>query len=207
MLNTPGPAREEMPVDFADVLRARRMVRSYRPDPVPEDVVRRVVKVVHRAPSAGFSQGHRLVVVTDPAIRARIAELAEPVYLEAGFEPWISAAPVHIAIGIREDSYHERYQQPDKLNANGEEDDWPVPYWWFDSGSLLAMLQLAAANEGLASGFFGPHAEGLDEVLGLPKDVALSGVMTLGYSDDDPTVPVGRLAKRRLPLDDLVTWR
>lgn len=194
-------------MDFADVLRARRMVRSYRPDPVPEDVVRRIVKVVHRAPSAGFSQGHRLIVVTDPAIRAKVAELAEPPYVEDGFEPWISDAPVHVVIGMREESYHERYRQPDKVDENGEEIGWPVPFWWFDSGAMLTLLQLSAANEGLATGFFGPHADGLEEVVGLPKDVALAGIMTLGYSDDDPKVPVERLTKRRKPLEDLVTWR
>jgi FMN reductase [NAD(P)H] len=194
-------------VDFADVLRARRMVRSYRPDPVPEDVLRRVVKVVHRAPSAGFSQGHRLIVVTDPEIRRKVADLAEPVYLEAGMDPWISVAPVLVVVGVREESYHERYQQPDKVDEDGNEIDWPVPYWWFDSGSLLAMLQLAAANEGLATGLFGPHADGLAEVVGLPKDVGLSGILTLGYSDDDPKVPVARLTSRRKPLEELVTWR
>jgi FMN reductase [NAD(P)H] len=198
-----------MPVDFADVLRARRMVRSYRPDPVPEEVVRRIVKVVHRAPSAGFSQGHRLIVVTDPAIRAKVAELIEPPYLESGMRPWVSVAPVLIVVGVREASYHERYQQPDKVTEDGEEGEWPVPYWWFDSGSLLVMLQLAAANEGLASGFFGPHADGLPEVVGLPADVGLAGIMTLGYSDDNSRQVPGTLTNRpkRIPLDELVTWR
>jgi len=196
-------------VDFADVLRARRMVRSYRPDPVPEDVVRRIVKVVHRAPSGGFSQGHRLIVVTDPDIRGKVAELIEPTYLEAGMEPWVSVAPVLIVVGVREASYHERYQQPDKVAEDGEEIEWPVPYWWFDSGSLLVMLQMAAANEGLASGFFGPHADGLEEIVGLPADVGLAGIMTLGYSDDnDRRVPANLTNRpKRIPLEDLVTWR
>ena len=196
-------------MDFADVLRARRMVRSYRPDPVPEDVVRRIVKVVHRAPSAGFSQGHRLIVVTDPDIRRKVADLIEPPYLESGMPPWVSVAPVLIVVGVREASYHERYQQPDKVTEDGEEGEWPVPYWWFDSGSLLVMLQLAAANEGLASGFFGPHADGLEKIVGLPEDVGLAGIMTLGYSDDnDRRVPANLTNRpKRIPLDDLVTWR
>jgi FMN reductase [NAD(P)H] len=196
-------------VDFADVLRARRMVRSYRPDPVPEDVLRRIVKVVHRAPSAGFSQGHRLVVVTDPELRGKIAALTEPAYVESGMKPWISVAPVLIAIGIREASYHERYRQPDKVTDEGDEGQWPVPFWWFDSGSLLVMLQLAAANEGLATGFFGPHADGLDELIGLPKDVALAGFLTLGHSDDNARGVTGSLTHRpkQIPLDELVTWR
>ncbi|EWM12575.1 nitroreductase family protein [Kutzneria sp. 744] len=196
-------------MDFAEVLRARRMVRSYRPDPVPEDVLRRIVKVVHRAPSAGFSQGHRLIVITDPELRRKVADLTEQTYLDGGMKPWISVAPVLIAIGIREESYHERYRQPDKVTGEGEEGEWPVPFWWFDSGSLLVLLQLAAANEGLATGFFGPHADGLDELIGLPKDVGLAGFLTLGYSDDNSRAVPSSLANRpkQIPLDDLVTWR
>ncbi|MEV6603799.1 nitroreductase family protein [Kutzneria sp. NPDC051319] len=196
-------------MDFAEVLRARRMVRSYRPDPVPEDVLRRVVKVVHRAPSAGFSQGHRLIVITDPELRRKVADLTEQTYLDGGMKPWISVAPVLIAIGIREESYHERYRQPDKVTDEGEEGEWPVPFWWFDSGSLLVLLQLAAANEGLATGFFGPHADGLEELIGLPKDVGLAGVLTLGYSDDNSRAVPSSLANRpqQIPLDGLVTWR
>ncbi|MBL7253563.1 nitroreductase family protein [Paractinoplanes lichenicola] len=74
-------------MDFRDALRGRRIVRNYRTEPIPYEVLERVVKVVHRAPSAGFSQGHRLVVVTDPGARAALAAVAEPWYLANGFEP------------------------------------------------------------------------------------------------------------------------
>src|SRR4051812_8309954 len=59
-------------VELRDILRRRRMIRAYRPEPVPHDVLERVVATVRRAPSAGFSQGQRLVVVTDgrPQTRA-----------------------------------------------------------------------------------------------------------------------------------------
>lgn len=147
-------------MEFSEVLRHRRMVRAYRPDPVPEAVLRRVVRVVRRAPSAGFSQGHRLAVITAPDVRARIAEIVEQPYLDFGLPAWISKAPVHIGVGIREASYHERYQEADKTDDDGAEYEWPVPYWWFDSGALLSLLQLAATDEGLATGFFGPGDQG-----------------------------------------------
>ncbi len=97
------------------------MVRHYRTDPVPSDIVQRIVRVVRRAPSAGFSQGHRVVVVTEPDLRQRIADLGESWYLERGYEPWLSQAPVHLILGIREASYHERYQEPDKLEGQAAE--------------------------------------------------------------------------------------
>ena len=54
-------------------------------------------------------------MVTEPDLRQRIADLGESWYLERGYEPWLSQAPVHLILGIREASYHERYQEPDKL--------------------------------------------------------------------------------------------
>jgi nitroreductase len=112
-----------------------------------------------------------------------------------------------IALCVREQSYHERYQQPDKIDGNGDETAWPVPYWWFDSGSLLALLQLAAANEGLATGFFGPHEEGLRELLDLPEDMGLSRVLTVGYPPAQDGVRRELFRQRRKPLDELVEWR
>ncbi|GAA1630298.1 nitroreductase family protein [Actinoplanes couchii] len=196
-------------MEFGQVLRGRRMVRAYRPDPVPEDALERVVGVVRRAPSDGFAQGHRIVVVTGAAKRAELAAIAEPWYLENGHQPWISQAPVQLVLGVREASYHERYQEGDKLAEGDSEIPWPVPFWWFDAGALLVLLQLAAANEGLATGFYSPappeELAALAAVAALPDDVSLTGVVTLGYAADDPAVPRAALARRRKPLDELVT--
>jgi nitroreductase len=71
-------------MELSEILRRRRMVRSYRPEPVDQDALRRIVGVVHRAPSAGFSLGHRVVVVTSVELRAQIAGMAEGWYLERG---------------------------------------------------------------------------------------------------------------------------
>ena len=128
------------------------MVRGYLPDPIDRESVERIVGVVRRAPSAGFSQGHRLVVVTDETARKELARLAgEEEYVAAGMPPWISVAPVHVVVGVREESYHERYRKEDKL-VDGEEIAWPAPYWYVDSGSLFMLLQLAALDEGLGTG-------------------------------------------------------
>ena len=141
---------------FRELLLQRRMVRSYLPDPVDREVVERIVGVVRRAPSAGFSQGHRLFVVSDDGARKELARLAgEEEYVANGMQPWISVAPVHIVVGVREASYHERYRKPDKLNEAGEEIGWPAPYWYVDSGACFMLLQLAALDEGLGTGVYG----------------------------------------------------
>ncbi|QKG26625.1 nitroreductase family protein [Actinomadura verrucosospora] len=200
-------------MDFDDVLAARRMVRRYRPDPVPADAVERIAAMVRKAPSGGFSQGHRLIVVTDPVTRARIAELAqEPYYTRDGEPPWLSVAPVLMVLGICEDDYHARYTKPDKL-VDGQEMEWPAPYWWVDSGALLMLIQLAAINEGLASGFATvPAKDELAALLGVPPEIAIVGVITIGYARADAVRPAdtARLRSMRKPFGDLVrheSWK
>ncbi len=91
-------------MDFADVLRRRRAVRSYLPDPVPREVLERIVARGRKIPSAGHSQGLRLVVVTDEETRRTIAEFAgSQSYVEMGLEPWISRAPAHVVVAVREE--------------------------------------------------------------------------------------------------------
>lgn len=174
-------------MQFRDVVRRRRMVRNYRPEPVPEESIERIVAAGLRAPSAGNTQGQSLVVVTDPARRAEIARLAgENRYVASGFDPWISSAPAHIVVCVSESAYHERYREPDKLTAEGDEREWPVPYWWVDGGATLMLVLLAAVDEGLAAGFLGVHAiPGLRDLLGIPVEVTPIGVVTIGYPAPD----------------------
>jgi FMN reductase [NAD(P)H] len=187
------------------------MVRHYLPDAIPHETIERVVSVVRRAPSAGFSQGHRLVVVTEEATRRELARLAgEEEYVALGHEPWISAAPVHVFVGTREESYHERYRQPDKLR-DGEEIGWPAPYWYVDAGAAFMLVQLAALDEGLATAVFGVLPErvpAVRELLGVPDDVHFVCVLTVGKRAPGPseTGQVSRTTRRRLPLDELVRW-
>lgn len=174
-------------MEFKEVVRRRRMVRNFTSDPVDPDSVARIVESARRSPSAGFAQGQYFVVLTDAATRRAVAELAdEPTYVAAGFDPWISSAPVHVVVCTSEADYHHRYQEPDKLGPDGTEIDWPVPFWWVDAGAALMALLLAAVDEGLAAGFFGvDRLEGLGELIDLPPEVAPIGIVTLGHPAPD----------------------
>lgn len=186
------------------MVRKRRMVRSYLPDPVDRAVLERIVDAGVRAPSAGFAQGQSFVVVTDPATRAAIAELAdEHRYVAAGFEPWISRAPAHIVVCVSVEAYRRRYREPDK---GVDVDDWPVPYWWVDAGASLEALLLAAVDEGLGAGFLGVHRlGGLQRLLGLPDDVTPIGVVTVGRPAPDRRS--GSARRGRLPRWRVVHWQ
>lgn len=191
-------------MEFKEVLRKRRMVRNYTTEPVDEAALERILAAGRKAPSAGFSQGQRFIVVTDAAKREEIAGIVgEHYYTEQGFDPWISRAPVHIVVCVREDDYHERYREEDKLLQDGSEMDWPVPYWWVDGGAGMMLLLLAAVDEGLAAGFFGFHrAGGLKEALGIPQDVMPIGIVTVGHPAPDRRS--GSLARGWRPASKVV---
>jgi len=187
------------------------MVRHYRPEPARLEAVRRIVETVRRAPSAGYSQGQRLLVVTEQAGRVEIARvMAEACWTTDGREPWLESAPVHVLVCTREDDYHERYRLPDKLQA-GDEIDWPVPYWFVDAGAALMLLLLAAIDEGLAAGLSGvptEAAQGLRAHFGIPEDVIVVALVTIGHAAPDPgwsAVTSRRTQPRRAP-SEVVHW-
>lgn len=187
------------------------MVRHYLDEPVPEDALERILGSVRRAPSAGFSQGQRLVVVTEPDRRRAIAGLLEEeARVAEGYEPWLSSAPVHVVVCTREADYHDRYHKEDKL-VEGREIEWPVPYWFVDAGAAMMALLMAAIDEGLASGFLGVPAEKDEELralLEIPPDVAVVGIATLGRGAPDPrwSESSSRSTQPRRRPGDVVHW-
>ena len=61
------------PLDFFAVVESQRAIRRFRPDPVPDHVLHRILEAATRAPSARGAEPWFFVVVRDPALRARIA--------------------------------------------------------------------------------------------------------------------------------------
>jgi FMN reductase [NAD(P)H] len=197
-------------VELREILERRRMVRAYQPDPIDRATIERIVGTVRRAPSAGFSQGQRLLVVTEPETRHKIAEILQIGTALAGDDQWVSVAPVLVVVGVREDDYHERYRKPDKL-VEGQEIEWPVPYWHFDAGAAAMLILLAAIDEGYAAGLFGVFVEAMSpfkQLLAIPDDVDVACCITIGKPADDSDWDrlTSRLTQARKPVDDLVHW-
>lgn len=163
-------------------MRRRRMVRNYADERVDNEALIRIAEAGRKAPSAGFSQGIAFVIVTDPHTRQEIADLAgEANYVAQGFDPWISRAPAHMVLCVSEGTYHRRYQEADKVDDEGQEIEWPIPYWWVDAGASMMLVLMAAVDEGLAAGFLGVHSiPGLRSLLDIPDDYTPIGVVTLG---------------------------
>lgn len=192
-------------MNFRELLGRRRMVRAYEPEPVPREAIERIVRSVRRGPSAGFHQGLRLVVVTEPERRRRLGEIV-------GEESWVGNAPVLVVVCVREDDYHDRYRQPDKLAVTGGvEIEWPIPFWYFDAGAAAMLILLAAIDEGYAAGLFGVPVEVLPafrEELVLPDDVEIACCITIGRAadDDEASALSSRLTRRRRAQEEMVRW-
>jgi nitroreductase len=193
-------------MELADILRRRRMVRHYTGQPISREALERVVATVRRAPSAGFSQGQRLLVVDDPQLLRELA-VDEP---DTGAEPWFATAAAHVLVLTQEQDYHDRYLKQDKLQ-DGAEIEWPVPFWYVDAGAALMLLLLAAIDEGLAAAVYGLQAEDAARwrpLLGIPDELRVVAGVTLGHGAPDPewSKRTSRATQRRRRLDELVRW-
>jgi len=181
-------------MEFSEVVRKRRMVRHFTSEPVAQEVIERILELARHAPSAGFTQGQSFVVVRRPELKQEIAQLCgEEGYVEGGFHPFVSGAPVLVIPCVSEAAYHRRYQEPDKVKEDGSEIEWPVPFWYIDIGCAVMIVLMAAVNEGLAAGFAGivstENIEKLHTLLGIPSEVTPIGVIPIGHRAPDVPSP------------------
>jgi len=186
-------------MEFQKVVRKRRMVRHFTPDPVPLETIDRILDLAQHAPSAGFSQGSAYIVITDAETKKRVAKLqGEEEYSSGGFHRWISEAPVALVACVSEKLYHDRYNEPDKLDEQGKEIEWPTPYWFFDIGAGCMVVLLGAVDAGLAAAFSGVFdVKGMKELLGIPPHFHPVGVISIGYGAEDVRSPSLKRGRRR----------
>jgi nitroreductase len=182
------------------------MVRHFTNEPVSAETVKKLLELALHAPSAGFSQGSAFVVVTDPDTKRKVGKMqGEEDYSNAGFHNWISEAPVDVVACVSEKLYHDRYNEPDKLDENGKEIDWPTPYWFFDIGAGCMVLLLAAVDAGLSAAFSGVfNVKGMKELLGIPAHFHPVGVISIGKGAPDVKSP--SLKRGRRPWADVVHY-
>ncbi len=201
-------------MDFVDVVKQRRMVRSFTDEPVAPEAIDRIIDVARRGPSAGFSQGVEFVVVTDAAIREEIAQPYEAMHTKSGHLNFVAQAPVQIVICANAEIYKARYREADKMRArNGISDDdlWRIPDWYPDAGCAMMLILLATVNEGLAAGFVGGNIDRLRNLLEIPEEYTPIGIALVGHEAPDARRygDVSADKRPRRPLADIVhreTW-
>jgi len=79
-------------MDFFDVATTQRAMRRLKPDPIPEDVLRRIMDAAICAPSGGNRQGWSFLVIRDPATRARLGDLYREAWGELMKLPYYAGA-------------------------------------------------------------------------------------------------------------------
>jgi nitroreductase len=191
-------------LEFEKAVLKRRMVRNFQRKAVPKQALEKILMLAQHAPSAGFSQGWAYVVVTDEQVRKKVGQVqGEEDYFKKRFHKFVSEAPVLIVACTSEQLYYERYREPDKLQEDGTEIHWPVPYWHFDIGCACMLVFLAAVNEGLAAAFTGvERVQAMRELLGIPEHFQPVGVISLGYPAKD--VKSQSLKRGRKPFEQVV---
>ena len=164
-------------MDFFATIAGRYSVRGYKPDPVSDDLLEKVLEAARRAPTAANRQPFRIVVIRT---EGREDELRR-VYASR----WFTQAPLVIAVVAVPGEAWRRMD--DK------------PYDEVDATIAMDHLILAAAALGLGTCWiaaFDPLAA--REVLGLPDDVEPIAFTPLGWPDK------ARASTDRRPLDELV---
>jgi nitroreductase len=188
-------------VELAEVLRRRRMVRAYAAErSVPAELLDRVCAAALQVPSAGFTQGVSLLVLTGAEQRAAYWSTAAG----AAQSQWLAGmrtAPVLVLLWTSQDAYLDRYGEPDKGWTDRDPERWSAPYWFVDSGMAALAMLLTATDAGLGACFFGVPAARIGAVraaFGVPAEQLSVGVVALGYaaSGDAPGSPARRPRRR-----------
>ena len=196
---------------LAAAIAARRDIRRFRPDPVPGEVLDRVLAAGHQAPSVGHSQPWRFLVVRDPATRARAAVLADRERLRQA-DALDAESARHLKSlsleGLREAPVGVVVCCDRRARAAGVlgRATFPDADLW-SCACAVQNIWLTARAEGLGLGWvtlFRPAD--LADLLHLPDGVQTLGWLCLGWPDERPPEP--GLARqgwsRRAPLADVV---
>jgi len=166
-------------MDFYEAVQKRLSVRSYKPDPIPDDVLGRILEAGRLAPSAKNYQPWKFIVVRDQAIRQALVPACKN-------QASVGQAPVVIcACAITEQAWK---------GMGG--------YWSAEAVDLTIALEhmiLAAAAEGLGTCWIGAFLEAeVKKVLAIPDGIKPIALTPLGYPATEAK------PRSRKPLSEIV---
>lgn len=163
-------------MDALEALRTRRSVRSFTGKPVSREIIEQVVDAARLAPTANNMQPWEFIVVTDEAIRKRIAGVAE-------YGKFIADAPVCIAVFCKDSKYYLE-----------------------DGCAATENILVGAHALGVAScwvaGDKKDYAGEVGKILEAPDSYKLVSLIALGYS----SISVSVRAKGKRKLHEVIHW-
>jgi nitroreductase len=156
---------------------ARRSIREYRPLPVEDEKMERILEAGRLAPTARNQQAWRILIVSDPLLKERLVDEASPHQL------FLKQAPIILAACALNPDYVMRCGHPAFL---------------IDLAIVLEHIALQAVREGLGTCWIGSFDEGkAKSVLQVPTLVRIVELMSLGYPARSPD------AQERKPAQEL----
>ena len=162
-----------------DAIRARRNVRSYKPEPVPTADLDRIAEAGWRAPSASNRQHWDFVIVTDPEQLRALSTVWQGAGHIAG-----AAAAIALVVPQADD---DRTRVVDR----------------YDLGQATYAIMVAAADLGLGTGHSSVgEQDRAREILGVPAGHDVAYLIGVGYPADRPLKPIIRPNRR--PFDEVV---
>lgn len=193
------------------VIGARRDIRRFRPDPVPDELVRKVIEAGHAGPSVGHSQPWRFIVVSEADTRERVAHLADQQRLrqagamtsERGAQlldlklEGIREAPLGIVVACD--------RRAPATGVLGRATFTDADMW--SCAAAIENMWLTSRAAGLGMGWVTlMRPDDLAELLGLPEGVETLGWLCLGWPDELPPGPglQRRAWSSKLPLDEVI---
>jgi nitroreductase len=166
-------------MEFQELIRLRYSVRAYRPEPVSEEALGRILEAGRLAPTAANRQPFRIVVLHTAGRKDALGRVYR--------RQWFAQAPLVLCVcGVPDEAW---VRQDGRSHLD------------IDAAIVMDHLILAAASVGLGTCWIGAfHPDEAREVLGLPDNVEPIAFTPLGYAADQPG------PKKRKPLSELVRY-
>jgi len=194
-----------------EIIYTRRSIRKFRPEPVPEESIRRMLEAAHAAPSAHNTRPWRFVVLRDAGARRALAEGMAAAYARDAGADGVDPEKIR---GHNERSMERITAAPLAILACMDEACVPTDAGRRTDGERLLLIQsvaaavenllLAAAGEALGACWLCAPAfcpATVSETLALPKSWIAQALILIGYPAEAPARPDGR------GLDEAVLWR
>jgi nitroreductase len=168
------------PESLLNLLKTRRSIRRYRPDPVPDEMVQQLMEAARWAPSASNRQPWDFIVVRDEAILKEVAQHAAFYFVK-----WAHAEEAPLIIVLCGDARNPAYRR----------------YLHEDIGIAGTQIMLQAEVLGLGTCWLGGvDRKAIAGVLKLPDHLEVVGLLTVGFPDEDPP------PTSRKPLSEIVHY-
>jgi nitroreductase len=190
---------------LSDLVKKRRSIRWFKPDPLPDDYIDKIIEVARWAPSGFHTQPWEFVVVKKKELKDKIADIIRRPSQTAGQEYFRNAPVLIILLGD--------WRAKVGLPGNAEEQERRVDNLFCSSlASAFLYMHLAATTLGLASAWVSAASSAdsqrkIKELLRIPEQLRIYDMMAVGYGSHSPIPKTIRNKEDIVHYDDSGHYR